>query len=209
MGGGAFVAYVQQGVGHIWSGADHLLFLLALLLPAVMRRVDGAWRPVERFAPALLAVVKTVTAFTVAHSLTLSLAALGYIHLPARLVESAIAASVAVAALNNLAPGLRPAVRFDRAWLMAFTFGLVHGLGFANALSQLGLPRATLLPALVGFNLGVELGQLASVAAFLPTAYALRATPLYARAVMQAGSAAIVLIAAVWFVERAFALNLI
>ncbi len=200
MPGGAFAAYVAQGVGHIWSGYDHILFLMALLLPAVLTRVDGAWQPVDSFRAALIAVVKTVTAFTLAHSVTLTLAALGYIQIPSRLVESAIAASVAVAALNNV----RPMVRQDGTWPMAFAFGLVHGLGFASAMFELGLPRATLLPALIGFNIGVELGQLAIVAVFLPAAFALRATAFYTRGVMQAGSIGIVAVAAVWFVQRAF-----
>lgn len=202
---GPFAAYVQQGVWHIWSGYDHILFLMALLLPAVLLRVDGRWTPVSTFRAAAIAVVKTVTAFTAAHSITLTLAALGYIQVPSRLVESVIAASVLIAALNNVVP----LFKIDRAWLMAFAFGLVHGLGFANVLFELGLPKQTLLLALVGFNVGVELGQLAIVAAFLPTAFYLRGTTLYARAVMQAGSAAIMLMAAVWFVERAFAVELI
>ena len=209
MGNGPFAAYVQQGVWHIWSGTDHILFLMALLLPAVLVRVDGRWLPVTTFRAALIAVVKTVTAFTVAHSITLTLAALGYIHAPSRLVESAIAASVLIAALNNVVPLFKSHSVLDRAWLMAFVFGLVHGLGFANVLFELGLPRQTLLLALVGFNVGVELGQLAIVAVFLPTAFALRGTTLYARAVMQAGSAVVMLLAAVWFVERAFAVELI
>ncbi len=202
---GPFAAYVQQGVWHIWSGYDHILFLMALLLPAVLLRVDGRWMPVTTFRAALIAVVKTVTAFTVAHSITLTLAALGYIQIPSRLVESVIAASVLIAALNNVVP----LFKIDRTWLMAFAFGLVHGLGFANVLFALGLPKQTLLLALVGFNVGVELGQLAIVAVFLPTAFYLRGTTLYGRAVMQAGSAAIMLMAAVWFVERAFAVELI
>ena len=112
---------------------------------------------------------KVVTAFTVAHSITLSLAALGVISLPSRLVESAIAASVVLAALNNVCP-----VVYGGRWIIAFCFGLIHGFGFASVLTDLGLPQDSLLLALVAFNLGVELGQLAIVAVFLPIAYALR-----------------------------------
>jgi hypothetical protein len=143
-------------------------------------------------------VVKVVTAFTLAHSITLSLAALEALVLPSRLVESTIALSVILAALNNV----RPVVE-ERRWLMAFIFGLVHGFGFASVLTELGLPRDALLLALVGFNLGVEAGQLVIVSAFLPLAFLLRATPLYRRGVMTGGSLSIALVAAIWLGERA------
>ena len=145
-----------------------------------------------------------VTAFTVAHSITLSLAALGVLSLPSRLVASTIAASVVLAALNNL----RPLV-LGRRWLVAFCFGLIHGFGFASVLADLGLPQDALLLALVGFNLGVEVGQLCIVIAFLPLAFLARGSLLYRRGVMIGGSALITLIAAVWFIERAFDLKLI
>src|SRR5205823_13757862 len=116
------------------------------------------WRVVYRFQPALINVLKIVTAFTLAHSITVSLATLGMVRLPSRLVETAIAASVIFAALNNIRPVLA-----ERGWIVAFCFGLVHGFGFANALAELGLGRQTLALALVGFKLGVELGQLAIV----------------------------------------------
>jgi hypothetical protein len=198
-----FLDYVREGVGHIWTGFDHMLFLLALLLPAVLvrSRIPGAasWQPAPRFRVVFWDVVKVVTAFTLAHSITLSLATLGVIGLPARLVDSLVAASVVVAALNNL----RPLVRASR-WIIAFLFGLIHGFGFASVLLDLGLPRGTLLLALVGFNVGVELGQLAIVAAFLPVAYALRATTVYRRGVLIGGSILIAVLAANWFVQRAF-----
>ena len=146
---------------------------------------------------------KIVTAFTVAHSITLSLATLGVVTLPTRLVESAIALSVVAAALNNLDP-----VVGGRRWVVAFLFGLVHGFGFASVLSDLGLPQGALLLALVGFNLGVEVGQLAIVAAFLPVAFLLRDTAFYRRGVLVGGSALIVLIAAVWLVERSLDVKL-
>ena len=139
-----------------------------------------------------------------AHSITLSLAALHVISLPSRLVESAIAASVVVAALNNLKPLVQ-----GRRWVVAFGFGLVHGFGFATVLAELGLPSDALVLALVGFNLGVELGQLAIVLLFLPLAYSLRRSQLYRRTLMVGGSVLIALVAAVWFVERAFDLSLL
>jgi hypothetical protein len=115
-----------------------------------------------------------------------------------------IAASIVVAALNNL----RPLV-VNRLWLVAFGFGLVHGFGFASVLADLGLPRDALVLALVGFNVGVEIGQLAIVVLFLPLAFALRRTRFYRRGVMVAGSLLIALLAAVWFAERAFDVKLL
>ena len=198
-----FADYWREGVWHIWIGFDHVLFLLSLLLPAVFALSARVWTPAARFGPVFWDVFKVVTAFTVAHSITLSLAALALIALPSRLVESAIAFSVLLAALNNLWP-----VVSDRRWLVAFGFGLVHGFGFASVLADLGLPRETLLTALVGFNLGVETGQLVIVGAFLPLAYATRRTWLYRRMVLAGGSAAIALVATVWMVERVFDVKL-
>ena len=191
--------YLIDGVWHIWIGYDHILFLLALLLPAVLVRRDGRWEPAERFGGAVTEVVKIVTAFTLAHSITLSLAALQIVSLPSRLVESVIAASVILAALNNI----RGTVH-GRRWMMAFAFGLVHGFGFASVLADLGLPQGALVLALVGFNVGVELGQLAIVAVFLPIAFWLRATRLYRVGILQAGSVAVALLATWWLVQRAF-----
>ena len=197
-------AYVREGVWHIWIGFDHVLFLLSLLLPAVLRRDAGRWVQADRFAPVFWEVLRVVTAFTIAHSITLSLAALEVVSLPSRLVESVIAASVLLAALNNLFPVIN-----ERRWAMAFSFGLIHGFGFASVLTDLGLPRDALVSSLFGFNLGVELGQLAIVAAFLPLAFALRATGFYRRSVFTGGSVVVVILAAVWLLERALNLKLL
>jgi HupE / UreJ protein len=202
-----FVAYFADGVWHIWIGFDHILFLLSLLLPAVGTWVAAAggraaWQPVARLGVAAWEVLRIVTAFTVAHSITLSLATLGWVDLPSRLVEATIAASVVLAALNNVWPFFQ-----GRRWMVAFGFGLIHGFGFASVLADLGLPRDALLLALVGFNLGVEAGQLAIVAVFLPWAYALRQGVFYRRVVLWGGSLAIAAIAAAWFVERALDLE--
>jgi hypothetical protein len=199
-----FADYLREGVWHIWIGFDHILFLLSLLLPAVLHWRAPRWQPVDDGRAAFWDVFRIVTSFTVAHSITLSLAALHVVSLPSRLVESAIAASVVVAALNNLKPLVQA-----RRWVVAFGFGLIHGFGFASVLAELGLPSDALLLALVGFNLGVELGQLAIVALFLPLAYSLRRSMLYRRTVMTGGSLVIALVAAVWFVERAFGLSLL
>ena len=207
-----FWTYVREGVWHIWIGFDHILFLLSLLLPAVglWRRRSAAlgqparWQPADRFSQAGWDVLRIVTAFTVAHSITLSLATLGWVSLPSRMVESAIAASVVLAALNNVWP-----LFHGRRWWVAFVFGLVHGFGFATVLADLGLPRDALALALVGFNVGVELGQLAIVAAFLPLAFWLRRSSFYRKGVLAGGSLLIAALAAVWFVERAFDLRLL
>lgn len=199
-----FVEFLKTGVWHIWIGFDHILFLLSLLLPAVLIWVEKHWRPAPSFKSAFIDVFKIVTAFTVAHSITLTLATLQVIALPSRWVESAIAVSVFFAALNNIFPMIP-----TRRWIAAFGFGLIHGFGFASVLADLGLPQNALLLALVGFNVGVELGQLAIVAVFLPLAFALRESWFYRKLVLIGGSALITLIAAVWFAERAFNLKLI
>jgi len=191
--------YVHEGVWHIWLGFDHILFLLSLLLPAVLVRRNDTWMPASSFRASFLDVARVVTAFTVAHSITLSLAALGVVALPSRWVESAIALSVVLAARNNVFP-----VVSGGRWMAAFGFGLLHGFGFAGALQDLGLPTRGLALSLAGFNVGVELGQLAIVAVFLPIAFGLRDTVAYRRVMLRFGSAAIAAIASVWLVERVF-----
>jgi hydrogenase/urease accessory protein HupE len=179
-----FIFYLRLGVEHIIGGIDHLLFLLALL--ALSR---NAWQ-----------TLKIVTAFTVAHSITLSLAALGLVHVPARIVEPLIAASIVWVAVENL---VAPA-GVGRRWLIAAAFGLVHGLGFASALIELDLSRETLVRALIGFNVGVELGQIAFVAVVLPPlAWASR--PGRLPRLPQILSAAVAVVGAVWLVERLLA----
>ncbi|HEY8078233.1 MAG TPA: HupE/UreJ family protein [Labilithrix sp.] len=199
-----FFAILREGVFHIWQGYDHILFLLALLLPSVLRRENGVWQPVKELKPALYDVLRIVTSFTVAHSITLSLAALGIVTLPSRLVESAIAASVVLAAANNLHPILRQ----DR-WMAAFLLGLMHGFGFSATLMDMGLPRSNLILTLFGFNAGVEVGQLAIVCVFVPLAFAARRTAAYRRVGLVAGSVAIVAVATVWLIERAFVVKIL
>ena len=199
-----FGKYLVEGTFHIWIGFDHVLFLLSLLLPAVLVHESRRWTGVNSFRAALTEVLWVVTAFTVAHSITLSIAALQIVELPSRLVESAIAASVALAAANNLWPVVE-----RRRWLVAFGFGLIHGFGFASVLTELGLPRDALVLSLLGFNLGVEVGQLVIVACFVPAAYLLRNTPLYRKGVFVGGSVLTLLVALVWLAERVFNLKLI
>ena len=201
---GQFFQYVIEGIWHIWIGFDHILFLLSLLLPAVLVFNARSWKGASTFRQALTEVLWVVTAFTVAHSITLTLAALQILELPSRLVESSIAASVVLAAANNLYPVVE-----RRRWLVAFSFGLIHGFGFASVLTELGLPREALVLSLLGFNLGVETGQLAIVAVFLPLAFWLRNTPFYRKGVFRGGSWLTLLVSLVWLVERAFNLKLI
>lgn len=176
-----WLGFIAMGVEHIVGGIDHLLFLVALL--ALVR---GFWP-----------TVTIVTAFTVAHSVTLSLAALGLVDVPSRIVEPLIAASIVWVALENvLAPS-----GAGRRWLVAALFGLVHGLGFASALGELGLPPDAMVRALIGFNVGVELGQLAFIAVVLPPlAWASR--PEHLPRLPQILSLVVACLGAVWFVER-------
>jgi hypothetical protein len=199
-----FGDYVRHGIWHIWIGFDHILFLLSLLLPAVLVYRDRQWQGRSTFRAAALDVLKIVTAFTLAHSITLTLATLGMVALPSRLVESAIAASVVLAALNNLWP-----LFHGRRALVAFAFGLIHGFGFASVLLDLGLPKSALLLSLVGFNAGVELGQIAIVALFLPLAFLARNTVLYRRGILGAGSCMIALLALAWLAERGLDVKLL
>lgn len=191
--GGAFAvfaAFVGHGVAHILFGYDHLLFVLALML--IVRNTR--------------ALVLTVTAFTVAHSITLALAALGVVHVPGPPVEAAIAFSIVLvsAEILRMRTG-QPSLTANRPWLIAFCFGLLHGFGFAGALSEIGLPRSELPLALFGFNVGVELGQLAfiaSVLALVAVARKVRALGPVADLGARWAPYAIGSLAAFWFVER-------
>ena len=197
-------SFVREGVLHILTGYDHLLFLLCLLLPAVLRRTPQGWRPVASARQALAPVVATVTLFTLAHSLTLALAALGHASLPPSVVEPAIAATIAVAAVDNLR-GL-----FGR-WrgAVTFLFGLVHGFGFAGVLHEVELPTLDFGWALLRFNLGLELGQLAIVALVVPLLLLARRRGGYERWVLHGGSAAAMGIALLWFLERTTGVHLL
>lgn len=202
----ALAHFSYEGVWHIWIGFDHILFLLSLLLPAALVWEKPGWRLKPGLSAVIWDVLAVVTAFTLAHSLTLSLAALHYISLPSRWVESAIAASVALAALNNIYPLLV----HRRVWF-AFGFGLIHGMGIASVLLDMGLPDAQRVLALLGFNVGVEAGQLAIVAVALPLIVGSSRYRLYPALVMKFGSMSIVAIALVWLAERSldFQLNIL
>jgi hypothetical protein len=193
----AFASFVRQGMHHIWIGYDHIAFLVLLLLPAVLRPRIDAWEGATDLRVVTLRILRIVTAFTAAHSITLSLAALGVLVPPERPIEILIAASVVAAGVLNLVPRLA----VHGAWI-AFSFGLIHGFGFANVLRELGLPPNTVAASLAGFNVGVEAGQLAIVAILLPLVYRLRSAPFYQRRFVPAASLAAAMLALGWLLER-------
>ncbi len=180
---GSFAAFVGLGVMHILTGYDHLLFLFALLSGVV-----SFWR-----------VLGIASMFTLAHSITLSLAVLGLVHAPAFIVEPMIAASIVWVAIENIAGVGRSSRRFG----VAFAFGLVHGLGFADALAPLSLSGWSLLRALGGFNIGVELGQAIAISILLPCMLGLSRV-IRAGLVYRTASVAVAIVGAYWFVERIY-----
>jgi hypothetical protein len=180
-------SYLALGIEHILLGVDHLLFVFALIL-----LVRGARR-----------LVATVTAFTAAHSLTLALATLGWVRVPGPPVEAAIALSIVFLAREILRSGDGPAGLAERRpWAVAFVFGLLHGLGFAGALAEVGLPQRAIPVALLFFNVGVEVGQLAFIGAVLGLRAALRPIAPRAAEATPLAAYAIGAIAAFWTVER-------
>jgi hypothetical protein len=189
------LSFVKEGVWHIWMGIDHILFLSCLILPAVFQRRTRRWAAADSLRDVCKEVFEIVTAFTLAHSITLVISAIGLIALPSRFVETAIALSVAAAALNNL---LRT---IDARWAVAFALGLLHGFGFSSVLIDLGLPSHELIGALLGFNLGVELGQAAIVVALLPVLFWIRRTIAY-QALLWAGSGMVAIVAVLWSYQR-------
>lgn len=191
--------FLKSGVHHLLIGWDHLLFLFVLLIPAVYVRKQKQLVAVSKPKAALLEVFWIATSFTLAHSITLSLAALQIVSIPASFIESVIALSIAFAALNNLVPLLRV-----RAIYLAFFFGLIHGFGFANVLVDLPLATSARVLALLSFNIGIELGQLVFIALVFPIALLLRHTQFYKYVIFYIGSLISILVALWWFFERAF-----
>ncbi len=189
--------FVQEGVLHILTGYDHVLFLLCLLLPSVMRRTPEGWQPVDTLRQAVWPVVGIVSAFTVAHSITLALAATKLVSLPSALIEPAIALTIMLAALDNVWP-IFPVRRV----VVTFAFGLIHGFGFAGVLGELNLPTGEFAWALLQFNLGLELGQLAIVVTAIALLFGLRQWPRYRPLVIRGGSCAALAVGALWLIER-------
>ncbi|HEX5162558.1 MAG TPA: HupE/UreJ family protein [Steroidobacteraceae bacterium] len=193
----SFARFVNEGIWHVLIGYDHIAFVLLLLLPSVLRQVEGRWNGGTRLGEVVRDIVTIVTAFTIAHSTTLALAVTGTVHLPTQPIEVAIAASIAVAAAINLLP------RLSRLRLpLAFGFGLVHGFGFANVLGELDATGVGLLPLLAGFNIGVEIAQLSIVALVLPLIYMARGTRWYATGVMPLGSCVLGGAGLFWLFQR-------
>ena len=193
-----FIGIVKLGIKHIWLGIDHILFLIALILPAAMIRRERRWEPVSEFRSAFFYVVKIVTLFTVAHTLTLSLASFDVVELPSRLVESVIAISITIAALDILYPIFKKKI----AWVV-FIFGLFHGFGFASVLSHLGVLGEHMALSLFGFNLGVEIGQVAIILVIFPLLYMIRNYSFFPKVVLKYGAVVLIMMSMVWFVERA------
>ncbi len=191
-----FNQYVYQGVLHIWIGIDHILFLIALLLTCVLTRNDSHWQAIASKKHIIKHTAWIVTAFTLAHSLTLTATALNLVSPSSRWVELGIAISVLFAALNNVWP-----VILRLGWL-TFAFGLLHGMGFASVLGELGLSSDYQLLSILAFNLGVELGQLSILCIALPVLLTMRNKPIYIKWVMPIGSLAIAAMAILWCVER-------
>ncbi|MDQ2735892.1 MAG: HupE/UreJ family protein [Pseudomonadota bacterium] len=190
-------AFLIEGARHILSGYDHILFLVCLLLPAVLRRTPDGWKPVDRPSQAILPILGVVSSFTVAHSITLGLAALKIVTLPSWFIDPAIAATIVLAALDNIWP-IFPVRRI----VVTFCFGLIHGFGFATVLSELNLPTADFALALLQFNVGLEIGQLIIVVVVTTVLFGLRDWPRYRPLVVRGGSFAAMIFAAIWFIER-------
>lgn len=203
-------ALIKLGVWHIWIGLDHILFIIALILPSVVRRDPvekgpygvSKWNPVPAFKPAFLYIIKIVTFFTIAHSITLALGALEIVNLPGRYVEALIAFSIGLAALHNIRPIFR-----GKEWVIAFIFGLFHGFGFASVMGDKGLGSDFLAWSLFGFNVGVEIGQLLIICVAFPILYALRKTKFYQWLII-IGSVLLIFIALYWTVERLFEVDI-
>jgi len=221
-----FLAMIRSGTHHIYIGLDHVLFLLALLLPSVVRRVRpqkkplvsevaqvtffpnflkpyaNAWVPAESFKSSIIYVIKIVTFFTIAHTVTLSLAALEIIKLPSALVESIIAISIALAAFHNIYPLVQ-----GREWIIAFVFGLFHGFGFASVLGDIGLTGEFMTLSLLGFNIGVEIGQIIIICILFPILFFLGRKKVY-KPILVYGSMFLVIISVSWFLDRSMGINL-
>jgi hypothetical protein len=212
-----FTTMISLGMWHIWAGLDHILFLLALILPAVLRRVredevvdskntisistkfiKANWVPVDDFKTTLFYVLKLITFFTIAHALTLTVVAFNVLELPSNIFEAIIALSISVSAFHILKPLFK---RGD--WVIAFCFGIFHGFGFAEILLDIGLRGEYMALSLLGFNLGVELGHVVIIVLVLPILYVLRKRKIYSKILLY-GSIFLILIGLYWFVTRLF-----
>lgn len=190
-----FKNFVIEGMWHIWEGIDHIMFLLMLLIPALVYT--------KSFKLALFDVLKIVTAFTISHSITLSLSMFNILNPPEQVIETLIAISVLITALNNI----YPLISYKKEWLLAFGFGFIHGFGFANAMHEINLNRVNFFSAVFGFNIGVEIGQIVIVLVILPIIYALSFSKSYKKIVIPLLSITVANISLLWAIDRAFALH--
>ena len=196
--GGVFVDFLRQGIFHIWKGFDHLIFLISLMLPAVMLAGGKKWVPQESFAPAFMNVIKLVTVFTLSHIVAFSIAVFGIVNLPIPLVVTVITLAIVAVALMNMFPAYQKFL----IWAVVI-FGVFHGLGYANILAPLGMDPSAKWVGIAGFNLGIELGQIAVVLIALPVIWLFRNWSLYPQLAFNFGSICLVLLAGVWYLERA------
>jgi hypothetical protein len=189
-------SYVYQGIVHIFIGTDHILFLVVLVLTSVLIYQNGKWIPKLNNSQVVKDTAWVITAFTLAHSVTLSATALGWIVPSSRWVEFGIALSIVLTALNNLWPLV------TRLSLITFGFGLLHGMGFASVLGELGLSEQHTLLSILAFNIGVEAGQLMILLALLPVLFFCRSKQWYPKYGLKLGSIIIGIIAINWSIQR-------
>ncbi|MEH6800473.1 MAG: HupE/UreJ family protein [Halopseudomonas sabulinigri] len=189
--------FLWEGMVHLWIGYDHIIFLLALMLPAVLKRKKGRWVSVDSMGSAVKEVALVVTAFTLAHSITLVMATLGWVRFDIAWIETIIALSIVAAAINIVWPFLG-----RRLYLLGFGFGLIHGFGFASVLSDFLVNTGSLAVALASFNIGVELAQLAIVVVFVPLIFLLRHQWIYQRVILPVGITLIACTGMYWVWDR-------
>lgn len=198
------ISFIGEGIWHIWIGIDHILFLLAMLLGVVLHTHRTRTTSTTIWTETGWSIVKMVTAFTLAHSITLILASLRIVELPAQLVETAIALSVVVSAVNILIP-----IFGRHHWPVAFAFGLVHGFGFANVLGDLNLATGQFVASLLGFNIGVEIGQLVIVLGLIPILALLIHWQWSRRLTTVLSALAIAQVGMLWFLDRGFGVTVL
>jgi hypothetical protein len=192
-------ASTELGVDHIKTGPDHILFIFVLLLPAVLVFGASRWTPAASFRSALWRILKVASMFTLAHTITFSLAGLDVLPLPpAKVTEAVIALSIAAAAIHNLRP-----VFINKEWAIAFGFGLFHGMGFASLVGNLDTSRSVQLISLLGRNIGIEIGQAIVILVAFPALFLLRRTRLYLP-LFTAASIGLVIVSLGWMYERVF-----
>ncbi len=200
----SFMNFLTEGIWHIWIGFDHILFLLMLLIPSVIYYHGKEIKPQNSLKNTLIKVLKIVTAFTIAHSITLALSVLDIVTINIQFVEIAIALSVLFTALNNLFVFMK-----TKIWMLAFGFGLIHGFGFANVLKEMTLNSRELVRSLLGFNLGVEIGQLAILIVVVPLIFLTRHSKFYRYIILYGFSTLTAVISMLWAYERYFNLSIL